>query len=959
MDFEGLEPEYIQEFTLEYCGGMSLCLSTTDEDFAVAATTQMEADEPAFFSHGQNSKGHFFVFNDVNWDWDGVESEEELRDFCREFKLPFPKNFSMFWSSMAQKKLPKVPVTLCVDLVPKLFSVDDVSDILEDAVEGQNSHRWEGEIIKEIQDRASEGCLNPEPVRRAPSTEVSMNITSSVLEANELETSVLNDTFESNYLGEDKLLNELFGSEVPSLTEQHSNDANAALPFDTSSDSNNTAPRENQTNSNSGTDFDLEKSNMDLTSTPVNRVDDSLNVDHTTGSNIYDPDLPVFELTDEGLVPVVAAAATDLEALAQEQAVDDIFDDESEEIVTEIVDEEIRDNFVVNMELRTPAAAARGRVKDRNIQPAAPLKKVKNASLWKVNDAKVKRHLGLPYKSKEGKEYSAKTMRPSCGVSCKYKCDTRVTEEDREYFKDRYYTKNENQTKKWLFILSFVKSKPVERPKEDDVIDNGLEPRTPQKKHSRSCHNEYYMELKGGNKVKVCKDMFKSTLVISDSTIATALKKRGSPEKRGKSGVKRIIPAEVINSIHDHIRKFPRVESHYCRKDTTYEYLEEAVDSVANMYRFYVEWMDINHVGKQKATLRQYTDQFNTLKIKIFQPRKDLCDHCFSYENIPDEQRTPEVVECHQAHILQKDLAKSLYAEDREAFLKDPTVAVSSFDMEKTHLLPQCRAGEVYYSRKLNVNNFTIKEVRTAQGYCYVWDESIAKRGANEVASFLHSYLEERSKEGVKTFHFWSDNCGPQNKNRYLYGMYMSAVAKFEIKIVHKYLMKGHTSNDADGMHSLIERKTSKMDLYVPEDWYSAIENVKKTGKKYIVKRTKTEDIKNYHDFVDNKSVWHKDENGSIVRWSEIVDISISNEDPWKLLFKYHHGDEYTPVIIRKKTVGRPVNLKTYEPTCAYSKPPTLDVLKKKELLALCQSLIVPLRAHDFYESLVSSNDAP
>lgn len=677
-----------------------------------------------------------------------------------------------------------------------------------------------------------------------------------------------------------------------------------------------------------------------------------------TGSNIYDLNIPTFELTEMGLVPVEIEGAVDMESLLQEQAVDDITDD-SGETAAEIIEPEIPINIAAVMDFQTPGTA-RGRVKDRNVQLAAPLKKVRNPALWKVNDAKVKRHLGLAYTSKEGKQFAAKTMRASCGKSCKYKCDTRVTEEDRNYFKDRYYSKNENQTKKWLFILSFVESKAVKSSQEgdveDDAVDNAEEPRTPlKKKRSRSCHNEFFMELKSGKKVKVCKDMFKSTLVVSDSTISTALKKRGSPEKRGKVGVKRVIPEAVIKSIHNHIQKFPRVESHYCRKDTTYEYLEEMVGSVSNMHRLYLEWMDSNHRGQQKATLRQYTDQFNMLKIKFFQPRKDLCAHCVSYENIPEEQRTPEVVQCHQDHILHKDLAKSIYSQDREAFLKDPTVVVSSYDMEKTHLVPQCKAGDVYYSRKLSVNNFTIKEVGTAQGYCYVWDESIAHRGANEVTSFVHSYLEQRSQEGVKTFYFWSDNCGAQNKNRYLYGMYMAAAAKFDIKIVHKYLMTGHTSNDADGMHSLIERKTSKMDLYVPEDWYTAIENVKKTGKKYIVKRAKTEDIKEYHDFVDKKTIWYKDVTGSIVRWSEIVDISVSSEEPWKLYFKYHHADDYTAVVIRKSTAGRPVNLKTMQHICAYSNPPTIEALKKNDLLKLCQNLIVPMRAHNFYETLASS----
>lgn len=190
------------------------------------------------------------------------------------------------------------------------------------------------------------------------------------------------------------------------------------------------------------------------------------------------------------------------------------------------------------------------------------------------------------------------------------------------------------------------------------------------------------------------------------------------------------------------------------------------MESVAYMHRMYKEWMDVHRKEKTKVSLRQYQDEFSKLKIKIFQPRKDQCDTllyvCFAYKNLPEErQNVPDVQYALENHIMFKDLAEALYKQDKALYLKNPTTIVASYDLEKVLQVPHCLAGEAYYKRKLNVLNFTIKEYRTAQGYCYVWDEATAKRGANEIATCLEDYISIRSKDGVMVFIFWSDNCGP------------------------------------------------------------------------------------------------------------------------------------------------------------------------------------------------------
>ena len=63
--------------------------------------------------------------------------------------------------------------------------------------------------------------------------------------------------------------------------------------------------------------------------------------------------------------------------------------------------------------------------------------------------------------------------------------------------------------------------------------------------------------------------------------------------------------------------------------------------------------------------------------------------------------------------------------------------------------------------------------------------------------------------------------------------LYLYAVRYLDIKtITHKYLIKGHTQNEGDSAHSLIERETKRLlkrgPMYTPEAFESAIRGAKK-----------------------------------------------------------------------------------------------------------------------------------
>lgn len=86
---------------------------------------------------------------------------------------------------------------------------------------------------------------------------------------------------------------------------------------------------------------------------------------------------------------------------------------------------------------------------------------------------------------------------------------------------------------------------------------------------------------------------------------------------------------------------------------------------------------------------------------------------------------------------------------------------------------------------------------------------------ANEIGCAVLRYIEMLiQKAGVDEIDiiFYSDNCSGQQKNKYLLSLYAYAVAKYPTvrSVTHKYLIIGHTQNEGDNVHSVIEKQVKR-----------------------------------------------------------------------------------------------------------------------------------------------------
>jgi hypothetical protein len=238
---------------------------------------------------------------------------------------------------------------------------------------------------------------------------------------------------------------------------------------------------------------------------------------------------------------------------------------------------------------------------------------------------------------------------------------------------------------------------------------------------------------------RVCKLFFLNTLDISHSVVDNAHKKTQLPgvssiDCRGKSDGCRSNKTsdEKLDIVRNHIKSFPSVESHYCRKDSLKQYLDPSLNLQA-MYKLYIQYCEKK--GYEKVKIHIYRKVFNTeFNIAFHKPSKDQCDLCTTYKQATSEDKG-NMYESYSRHTRNSKRARENKEEDKIFAKQNTDIIVACFDLEEVLITPKGFVSSFYYKRRLNTYNFTIYNLGNREAYSFVWNETIACRGACEVAS--------------------------------------------------------------------------------------------------------------------------------------------------------------------------------------------------------------------------------
>lgn len=589
---------------------------------------------------------------------------------------------------------------------------------------------------------------------------------------------------------------------------------------------------------------------------------------------------------------------------------------------------------------------------EQSSAPSKSRKRLQKPSTWKVNVRKRARNSGKSYTTKKGKVVPEKKF-SNFNCSCSKKCSTLLSLAQREKLFEKFY-KLENFDLQTVYIRERVQVKEKAR-----AYTKKAE--TSRRKYSRC----FCLPDERGTDVIVCKRFFLKSFGISNGRLSRALKgkEKGSPphkDQRGKAPPANKTPDEKVKRVETFIQNFPSYASHYGReKAGTRRYLSPDLN-ITIMYDLYKTELEKESQPAPVSAFvfrKIFNENFN---LHFHPPITDSCRRCDEFQvklkqATGEERRKLEFEK--ELHHRKAEAARDGMKMDAERGKNtDNDVTVIAFDLMKTLPTPVISTGICYYKRQLWTYCLGVHNLSTNEAFLYVWDEAIASRGAQEIASCLMHFI----RNHVKTTELimYSDQCGGQNRNIKMYSFcnFITCSSNFVVnRIDHKFLVSGHSYLACDEDFGLIEkRKKYHSNIYVPDDWVPVFKEARKR-KPFIVIKMRTEDFFSSKELEERITNRKTNAEKAQVQWLKIQWIQISRDLPYIMRYKYSNNEDppfYEVNLAKRNTSTRPeISL-----SILYPRGRPVTKAKKQDLIDLLP--FIPPICHDFYKNLKSSQEA-
>lgn len=157
-------------------------------------------------------------------------------------------------------------------------------------------------------------------------------------------------------------------------------------------------------------------------------------------------------------------------------------------------------------------------------------------------------------------------------------------------------------------------------------------------------------------------------------------------------------------------------------------------------------------------------------------------------------------------------------------------VEVRTFSICRSYDIPVSNSVYDFIKRRLWCHMICIYDEVRRKHYLYVWPESVASRGSQEIGSCLYKHLSDTIPIEAKKIVLFCDSYGGQTRNLKLTLMmkkFLDSWPNNELSsIEQRYFVVGHSYNSCDKCFELIHKKlkTSK-DIFIPSDLVNLIHN--------------------------------------------------------------------------------------------------------------------------------------
>lgn len=592
---------------------------------------------------------------------------------------------------------------------------------------------------------------------------------------------------------------------------------------------------------------------------------------------------------------------------------------------------------------------------NENLVPLRTRKRIRNPSEHKANVKKRKVQTGQEYVSRSGKIKKQKNFAAQNNCRCKRNCAEHIDAlRQHEIFNSFYNLPN--WTQKTLFLRSLVKICSVKE---------NLNPVINLK--SKNFHNKYYLSDRFGIQHQVCLNFILNCLCITQTKMFHATKSFLSNETakdlRGNISTRKTKDSD-IDFIKDFISEFPTYESHYKVSRSDKKYLSPFLN-IKRMYREYC--LKCKFMKKKVVKEWKFRHIFNTeFNLSFARPKVDTCRKCDRFKVKLQSQNSNllwreriEQKRSEHLDIVQK-IKKDFYETVKFACNPENKTEIFTFDLQRALELPCLQTSVAFYKRKLWVYNLCIFDEKRKVAHMYVWNETIASRGSQEVSSCLFKHFLNHVPENTEKIILFSDSCSGQNRNIKISLMlkkFFSIWNHNDLKIIEqRYFMPGHSYNSCDRSFGTIEKqKQITENIFTQQHWVNLMRQAKKTEPKFIVTEMEQNDFfssKPLEQLIVNRK---KSVSGEKINWFNIQKMVHKRENPFELsVFKYSVG-ENLPANISLKRNRIPGDFSTTKLVQLFDEPRQISRLKYKDIQHLLK--FVPEQYHWFYRSIRFTDD--
>lgn len=402
----------------------------------------------------------------------------------------------------------------------------------------------------------------------------------------------------------------------------------------------------------------------------------------------------------------------------------------------------------------------------------------------------------------------------------------------------------------------------------------------------------------------------------------------------------------------------PKYESHYSRNknpDKLYMSLEY---NIASLFEEFARKR--TEEGKTPISCdkfrRIFTEEYN---ISFKGPKSDTCSTCDENEikistakKSGNQELLKELEASKDLHLRKAEAARNILKNAvEEAKTISKKIHVITFDLQQALPTPKLTTGPCFYKKKLWCYNFSIHCCNEPEhGYFYLWNESVAKRGSDEIASCLLKYFETLDIRG-EILYAVSDNCGGQNKNWTIVALWLHLLAQKRFsKIIHVFPEVGHTMLPSDRDFARVEKAARKQTaVYSPKQW----ENILKTAQKQRPFQVTVMTKEDFFLFSELRKDFKQPQDVGI---SSAVKLEFRCEDPLQIfVYKSYNG---LPTSYSLKKRGRPSAVKEIPIANLrhkYHEDLPIEESKLNHVMS-CLQWIPPVE-HAFYYSLKSQTN--